>query len=386
MRLLIAGLIVNLLISASAVQAGDISSSREVVIEAGVNPIAHSISIAPDNSIVVAGQIWGDGSAWAIGADKDGRVRWRITVPRETSEPASKTAFNDSAILENGHTVVCGHIGVDRFSKRPGYLLFLDGDGRKIGDKRFYPSGDEAFDLSEISKCAAWNGGIITIGKTLKFHPQESVPSREIFYWITFWSTNGDMLWERVLPISIDQVDKINSMQITTDGHVVFCGEGGSHSEIVRVDTQGQIVARAGLPGRYLLVQSVRKSASIQAIPRTPGMPWELITMDELLKVTHRTLPGKKLDAILSAAWAIGDDEFFAFGEILRHSVPREAIAIKASQDLHSIGILDTPSLADSYQVDAVTYSQSERRFVMAHTFLRKTTPKGTSLTFLKNN
>lgn len=389
MRLLIIGLVMTILTSASVAQSSGANSSKEVVIEAGLNPIAHSINIAPDNSFIVAGAIDGAGSAWAIRVDEDGRVQWRITVPKESNEPGFKSAINDSAILENGHTVFCGHIGVDRFSKRPAYLLFLDGDGKKISDKRFYPHAEGDFRMADISKCTPWNKGIIAIGKAVKVRPEGSVPSWDTFYWITFWTPNGELLWEKSFPIGIPQVDTIDSMQTTSDGHVVFCGEGGAQSEIVRIDAQGRVVARAAFPGRYLIIQSLRKTPSVQIIPRNSWMPWELITMDEHLNVVHRTTSGKKLDASLSAAWATGDDAIFAFGERVRNSVPKEAIVIKVKQDLESIAILNMPSLADSNLINAVTYSQTEHRFVMAHRFIRPnsgTRLVGTSLTFLENN
>ncbi|MFM0085203.1 hypothetical protein P0D72_41115 [Paraburkholderia sediminicola] len=390
MRLLVIGMIMNLLVSPGVSQAGATASSTEVVIEAGVASNPHSVRIAPDNDIIVVGDNWATRSAWAVRTDREGRTRWRVEIPSEDPErtSASGSEFNSSTILQDGTTVLCGHIGVKRFSTQPAYMLLVDSGGKKLKENRLYPADDDAFRQNDILKCIARNGGIITVGKTIKYRPINVMPRVDYFYWIAFYDVNGRLKWDQKIPINIQRLEKIDSITTTSDGHIVFCAEGADQTEVVSIDSDGMILARISLPGSYLLVQTVAKSEVVQIASRTIGDPWKLITFDSHLHVSQQTVSERKLDSALSAAWMSKEGDYMlTFGEAVRESVPKEATVVKVDMALRTFDVLDVPSLADSSRIDAVGYSAAEDKFVMAHVFRRPhqaDSPIGTSLTFLQ--
>ncbi|WP_429257518.1 hypothetical protein [Paraburkholderia sp. GAS334] len=367
------------------------TSSTEVVIEAGVASNAHSANIAPDNGIVLAGDNWATRSAWAVRTDWEGHPQWRIDIPSEDPQrtSASGSKFNSSTILQDGTTVLCGHIGVQRVAPQPAFLVLVSADGIKLKEKRLFPSGNEAFRVNDILKCIARNGGIITIGRAIKYRPINVMPRIDYFYWIAFHDTSGELKWERTLPIGIERLEQIDSITATSDGHIVFCGEGANQAEFVSIGIDGAVSARLTLPGRYLLVQTAVDKEAVQILSRTIGKPWELLTLDSQLRVLHRTVSGRTLDTDVSAAWATTAEDILVFGEAIRDSVPKEATVVEANRALQSFSTLNVPSLADSHFIDAVAYSHTDRKFVMAHVYYRPNksdSPIGTSLTFLQNN
>lgn len=75
MRSFVVGLAL-ILFSNYAVRANPSQAPRELVIEADTNPTVNSVHVAPDDSILVAGQIWGAHSAYAARISASGQVQW----------------------------------------------------------------------------------------------------------------------------------------------------------------------------------------------------------------------------------------------------------------------------------------------------------------------
>lgn len=391
MRLFVAGLASFLLFSNCTVQANPSEGSRELVIEAGTNPTVNSVHVASDNSILVVGQISSGRSAWAARLAANGQVQWKIAVPSEAApdQTATYSFFNDSLVLPNGTTVLCGHIGVKRYAPQPGVLLFVDGNGATLRETRIYPGNDDAFKLGDVARCLAWQGGILTIGKTLKFRPAQALPRTEEFYWATFHDAEGNLRWEHMLPASIGRIDSLDSLTTTSGDSVVFTGSFGgtqSSTELVRVEPDGTVSGGAVLPGRYLLVQSAVPTKTVRLMSKDPSMNWELVSLDEQLRLAGRLTVSRRLDAMPKTIYQVASGTFFIFGASAPNSRPTGASVMQVSPDLRSIRTLAVPSIADSFNVDAATYSPTRDQFVVAYRFVRpheQSSQAGTSLTFL---
>ncbi|MFL9958364.1 hypothetical protein PQR21_00530 [Paraburkholderia nemoris] len=391
MRSFVVGLASILLFSHCIVQANPSQALRELVVEAHSNPTVNSVHVAPDSSILLAGQSWSAHSAYAARISANGQMLWRITAPSEAppEDTATRSSFNDSLVFSDGTAVLCGHIGVKRSAPQPGVLLFVDKNGATLHETRIYPGHDDTFKLSDVAACLAWQGGILTVGKTLKFRPVGALPRTEAFYWVTFSDTAGNLKWEHIIPAGIDRIDSIDSLTTTSDGRVIFTGSfqsTQSATELVRVGKDGTVSGGTVLPGLYLLVQSSVPTKTVRLMSKGPSMNWEVVSFDEQLRLAGRLTASQRLDAIPRAIFQAASGTFFVFGEAAPNSRPTGASVMRLSADLRSIRTLTLSSIADSYNVDAVAYNPTRDQFVMAYRFLRsheQSSGAGTSLTFL---
>jgi hypothetical protein len=391
MRSFVVGLAAILLFSSSIVRANPSQSLRELVVEADVNPIVNSVHVAPDNSILLAGQTWSTHSAYAARVSAAGQVQWRVTAPSEAApqDTAAFSSFNDSIGFPDGSAVLCGHIGVKRFTPQPGVLLFVDRNGAKVHETRLYPGHDDALKLSDIAACLAWQGGILTVGKTLKFRPMGATPQTEESYWVTFNDVEGNLKWERIVPAGMERIDSIDSLTTTSDGAVMFTGSfrsTQSATEVVRVDKDGTVSGGTVLPGSYRLVQSAEPTKTVRLMSASPSMNWELVSLDEQMRLSGRLTSSRTLDAMPKTIYQVAGGTYIIFGEAAPNGRPTGASVMQVSANLSSVRTLSFSSVADSFNVDAVTYSAANDQFVMAYRFLRsqeQSSQAGTSLTFI---
>lgn len=355
--------------------------SKEIAIHETTAPTIVSLHFTPDRHIVLAGSLYAESSAWAESVDDQGHIQWRLTVPMQGASRAFSPVFNGAALLRNGNVALCGRIGTDRFSPIRGLVDFVDKDGRSLRKNHLLPTQNPAVRIAEVKSCVAWQSGVVALGKAVAPNPAKSSGVDE-FYWITYWDASGRLLKEQMLPTGLKQLDKIGVPQTDPEGNALFCASGGRQSEVVAIDKDGAVSARATWPGEYLLVQSTLPTITHQIISADFDRPWEVLTLDARLKTVHRSLSLQPLNLILSAVVSVDNESLFAFGEQAEHGVPKGAAVAMASRDLKQVSLLDVPSLANSSNVSSVAYDQGAHRFLLAHTF---TTNDGaaTSLTYL---
>jgi hypothetical protein len=356
-------------------------SSKEIGVHETTPPTVVSLNVAPDRQLILAGFLYAENSAWAESIDERGRVRWRLTIPSESASPAFSPMFSSAAVLPGGNLTLCGKIGVDKFTPTRGVVDFIDKNGRQLRSNHILPNQGTQVRVAEVLTCVAMPEGIVAIGKTVAINSAK-LSGLEEFYWVTYWDSNGQLLKERSFPTQLSQVDSIGTPQVEPDGHVVFCGRGGTQSELLVLDKDGVLTTRTALPAEYLLVRSIVPATVLQIISADYRKPWEVITLDLSLRFVRRDSSATILNMNLSDVVSDENGTIFAFGQRTKNGVPVSASVATASADVKSIKEIDVPSIERSGTVSSVAYDKYAKAFILAHTSVRQDRAT-TELTYL---
>jgi hypothetical protein len=360
----------------------DVSSECQSLIDPNRAVTVNSIQIDSDHRAVIAGYVY-LGGAWAVKTEKDGRIAWHIDFSSKSVQgPASGSMFNDSASLPNGVTALCGHVENQSPAQSPNFLLFIGKNGQELFKREFLPQDDDVL-ISSISKCVAWNDGILTIGSFGKRGPYGPAAPNGAYFWIRFTDANGTLSWERDVP-RIVGLDLENSMRLVEDGSVVFSLTDNKASQIIKISKNGEILTSETLAGAYILVRSDRVSAPLQLIPAAPDMNWELVSVSNKLKITHREQIHKKLDMFVRSAWFVGGSGLVVFGESLRHLTRSWATIRTVSGDMKTIEDIDASFVKKTFTVDAVDYDKTLKQFTVAYRVLDPSKNGWTRQTFIE--
>lgn len=235
---------------------------REVVLENGALPDPLAIERLTDGGFVIVGRMPKDKAAWATKVDANGSVQWRYLVTSVNPEPGgSYPEFTGVAATPDGGALLCGRmdIGQPRKPTINGLLVRFDKIGRLV-NKQFIapPPGSEVSHVAFLDRCVAWPGGFALTGRVTRY---SAGGRRDDFHWIVAVDSEGTIQWQRL--ISKQSVGSGAPGQVRTmpDGSLIIAVIQGADTEVLRVDTRGELRARSAVPGHLRLVQSLTPHA-----------------------------------------------------------------------------------------------------------------------------
>ena len=226
---------------------------REVFLQ-GVTGKPNAIARRPNGELVIAGV---RGTAWAVGVDAAGKVRWRFDEPRDSAVKSPyQSEFQGVVPLANGNLLLCGKMSTAENGGGIGLIALLDGDGRLLEQRDWFPNGDRKFFSSTFNRCLPWDGGIALIGT--------ASDGRQGFAWLVKLDATGTKQWE------IASLDLAGSHAVETQDHGLVLAEfaaGAEEARFVEVGRNGAIVARRTIKGSgYGLVRSVAPAAGVRVL------------------------------------------------------------------------------------------------------------------------
>lgn len=207
-----------------------------------------------------------------------------------------RPAFNGVVSMADGSTFLCGNGPADRESERPGLLAHLDQAGRVISEQELLssnvdgPPEDRPLGLSNIGArsstfdtCLTWDGYIGAVGQVLYF-PRAG--ERRGYYWIVAIDPTGKLVWQKLIPQVapiLSEIAEFTSARITPHRNLLFTRHWGGVSEIVLVNSTGELVSSRRLAGYFVAVSSTADH-EIQVVGGDPKGRARLLTLDEELK------------------------------------------------------------------------------------------------------
>jgi len=237
---------------------------------------------AVDGGFVVAGKA--AAAAWAVKTDAGGNVVWRYfrdLAPEELGRHIPyQVEYRGVASMPDGSTFLCGSLVRQRGQPQPAMITHLSKNGDFLSEMPLQPKGVPG-PLYFITKCTAWENGVIGIGST--YGPEGS------HFWIFALDGNGTLRWEKSfepLPPSARPIDSdhlkdeqylfwrkqpltpwgssASLAQGSSGNAMLFIMRGNSNSEIMAVDNGGHILIRKALSGDAEFLRSSQATTQIE--------------------------------------------------------------------------------------------------------------------------
>src|SRR5579872_2800168 len=245
---------VGVIIMPQRVPAEELTLDREVIAEAGLSVVPHTIARARNGEFVVAGSLYRMKEAWATRIDELGNVKWRYVLPGpDQSLFGSDPEYQSAVMLPDDSVMLCGYMTGLKGESWHGLITHLDSAGRVLRERVFAPPGDSKFGTSRFFSCALRADGlVVVVGSTSKSEIVQPTPEQPLpyighyFYWILAIDQRGQTKWERLIPVPDSRVggpDWISPIQFTADDGFIFATRRLT-TEIVHIDAHGEVVQR----------------------------------------------------------------------------------------------------------------------------------------------
>jgi len=231
-------------------QIGEFNKVRDVVIEQGSYPEPYVIEPMRGGGFVVAGRFGAEQSAWATGLDESGKVHWRYLAAPPSAELGTRFPYFTGAVAsQGGGVLLCGMIDLGEMHKRDvnGLLVQLDDRGHLLRQQyiRPPPLENEYAHTAYLDRCVPWGNGAALVGR---LSHTDSRGLRSEFHWIIATGPDGAVLWQKL--ISSKGGDQVAQVRPMSDGGLLI-----SDSETIRIDAQGELLARFQARGLLRLIQ-----------------------------------------------------------------------------------------------------------------------------------
>jgi len=309
--------------------ASELSVTKTVYIEQGLQPDPYAIVRTRDDGFVIAGTITEDHEGWATRTDSDGKVLWRYVVPLADKlgkgDGGMYPTYKSAAVMPDDSVFLCGSMPRSLGNKdgAGGLLTHLDKNGNRISEVLIKPLIEKNLN-GNLSACMPWKDGVIAVGnagritRTYDINAANPiVTSVEYFYWILALNQDGSTKWERLVPVAEfvrGFTSPIKSLQSFHDGGFVFAAYKSGVSEVVHIGPDGNVVAKETF------------GANITIIPTDPHDPHVHIassdikslliaSLDDQLKIVDSSVENYGQGSALSGVFSLSNNLLLLFGD-----------------------------------------------------------------------
>jgi len=260
----------------------------------------------------------------------------------------------------DGGTLLCGYTYV---GERPaprrvvGLLIKLDKEGHLVNEAKLYPNGDQEFPINYLRKCAPWGDGFAVVGEASRLVVKEGRRDLEYFYWLLALDTGGAIKWQKLIPNSLGNVNDFSPLLVLPNQDLVFSAWRfglESPTEIMRIDSSGQVIAQRKLSSALMLVRQIAPNSSIRAITLgkpEPTKPLPALLNLELDLVDAGETLGQAVGNMVNQAYLLPDQSLVLFGSDFDRGANTASI-VKLSPDLRSREAFRFLPLWRTYWVD----------------------------------
>jgi len=329
----------------------DASTSDGIVVqrEMRIKTVASPYAIAQmaDGGFVIAGD---RGTAWAVGTDSEGRVRWAYEEKREAGPPASQGHFRSVVALADGSALLCGE------QKLTALLVKINPRGEAIERRLFFPKGVTGLIISDIGRCAKWGKGIAVIGRA-----NDATLYRTD--WVMALDANAKEEWETVLSDDAGGTDAIEG----ADGSLYMAAPRGSHIVIARIDTSGRVVAAQNTVSfGFGLLRPFAPATGAKLIAYDANGRGRLLTLDEQLRDRREPIPIDSISINHGRGFELVDNSLLMFGTTAKgggaFTSPLAAAVARVAPNgrTHEPHVLVPPQMASDTVNDAIWIAPDE--------------------------
>ena len=218
--------------TSTTASAEDMKIVRQIILSPTHKVAPYSIARASNGDLIIAGASnIGNFRAWAMRVSQSGHPIWEFLDhgPGDgwTDYSTKDQRFYSAVALQNGNTLLCGIKPVE--GKLVLFFVRIGADA-KLLDERILQPPHGAFPIGVT--CTAWNDGVAVLSG-LAMAPHGTG-------WLSKFDATGDFLWQKFG----DQFSSLDAMPAQAGGLYMIGGD-----EILKVDDQGNLLARHSLPG-----------------------------------------------------------------------------------------------------------------------------------------
>jgi len=299
---------------------------------------------------VIAGRIIANQSAWAAGTGPDGEVLWRYEIGLSDDLPIGEGAeFTAVSIMPDESIYLCGNRPRPAQQSAPAFLTHLAPNGKLLEERPLGPTvpADVSLFIVYIEKCFRKDDDVITVGIVTLLTPDKENPPHKnatSYYWIATLDKHGSLIREKLIPTALADgvIEDIGAAQIALNGDLMLVAHRNPMSEVLQINTNGDILASTLFPYRYSLVKSPTPSVTFQLWGGKAFVAPELLTLDLNLNVVKREQGDHISSFIANDVYRLSDDSLIMFGSGLHDDGPQYSSRVSwIRADLKSESYLD---------------------------------------------
>lgn len=327
------------------------SVERQVIPSPNQQVFAHTLTRAPDGDIYLtgSGNSVGD-DAWAARLGSQGSLRWTFSYrpfdkakdhlaldDNQGGHREREGRFYDAVALADGSTLLCGVKWAN--GGRTPFLVRLDSTGKLVEDRLLQPSQEGA--IAGI-RCLKWGDDVAIVGGLGR--------SGGATGWMLKLDGTGTQLWEK-FDDSYGYFDVIEG-----PGGDIYSISNSSHTQVVRVDIAGNVVARRDLPGEAGFVRRLGPSSTVRvAVSMFPEPQVRFMEFDGDLKRLIHAENAKALD--IKKCYELPDHSVIVFGDVRLSNVTASVTRLYNNSSSRSFVLqrpYESPWVDDGVPGDAV--------------------------------
>jgi hypothetical protein len=223
---------------------------RQVAISTGHSVSPQVIVRTEDGGYVIAGSDNEQRTeAWATRLDARGKPIWEYVdggPQRWSDNRGASNRFNAAAMLEDDTTVLCG-------AKDLTALLVRVGKGGDVLERRtLVPGGwGGPNEVAWLDRCVRWGQGIFLLGQA---NERGAAPAG----WLLNLDNQGHLIWESIQPA----LTACNDLFIS-EGRWLFLSQSAPQHRLIKLDSQGKILATKPMPGNVSFIQPLTSTSTI---------------------------------------------------------------------------------------------------------------------------
>jgi hypothetical protein len=320
---------------------------------------------------------------WAAKTDANGKVLWnyytslreqKVSIPGQGYSPVGVPEYRGAVSMPDGSVFLCGHIPRSTRSGKPdGLITHLDSNGHLLKEDLIAP---EERSIYTFEGCVRWRGGVAIIGSGMHFLPPanaQSGPTTESYYWLVFLDSSGKIRWKKVIMSSFLSFGPSTGsiVLLAHESELIFSASDNKDSEVIKVNSNGELLARKQIHGQYRLVHSIEPSKLLQIWGTESNKPIStLINLNEHLDELQKIEGAPRGDFFSSAIYRMPDQSFLLFGEVMPTSSYGRAGIAHVDSNLNAESTFE-PLPANgpfnrSALMNAVTPSVDAKKFAVA--------------------
>lgn len=323
---------------------------REIIVSEGVSGgmTPHTIVQTVDGGLLIAGDA--DQNAFAIKTDIQGKTLWRHVVylrDREKLSIGNTATYAGSASMADGSTYLCGSMPSVPGTYGYGILSHIDHSGNVLNEQFVGPSNIGPNVILTLASCERWGDRVVVLGKifeVVRVATGNDLGQASFYYWVGAFGSNGALIWERIIPTHLTNIDEIGPVQVLPDQSIIFSGTRIlENSELFHLDTQGNILDESNAFRQISMIKNVSDNLPIRIISSAPDLHWSLISLNIHFQEQARINLG------------IGDDKFY---KMTSFSLTNNSVSMFGSS-IHNFGdhyssaqLWFDPSLRSHHKLD----------------------------------
>ena len=353
----------------------------------------HPLAIAPtaDEAFIVVGSSSATKQAWASKVSAQGKVIWTYLRDLQADDQPSaggrlrlaSPAFSGIVPMPNGEAYLCGHMPRSSALLPMSFLARLDAKGKVLSERFLAPDQvDNVVSRYGLDNCTRWADGIAIVGhgEQLSNFDGKRYLNERSFFWVIMLDREGNVRWQKQIPTITEKFNLVAEgvSLIPAQSGLVFSATDNVDTEIVRLNTAGEVQAHRKIGGRYLVVHQAGADETVELFgstsPTSSSSYREVIVLNSGLAEVRRAQGKSPENFVPRVVYRSRDQSLVLFGSTVHLSGERlRSGAVLVNQSLtaqRSLGF-DQEGYFDSGSIWAAAPAKTPGEFIVARSLVK---------------